>query len=104
MTLAELKTKLKDIGYPVSYSHFKEKQTPPFIVYLFVDDDDFKADNINYASISNVDIELYTSIKDEAAEKKIEDLLRANDIAFLKNETWIDEEKIFQITYSIQII
>ena len=54
---------LLEAGYPVAYRQFKSAQAPPFVVYLFADDDDFKADNENYLPVGNYLVELYTEIR-----------------------------------------
>lgn len=105
MTQAELFQELRSIGYPVAYSHFNvgDSPPPPFITYLFVNSSDFKADNQNYHEISNFQIELYTNIKDLAAEKKVQDKLKELKLPYSKSGTWIEAEKLFQVIYEIQI-
>lgn len=105
MTLTELAQKLNSLGYPVAYSHFKTTQTPPFIVYLDQNSDNFSADNTIYHEVENVDIELYTIKKDLAAEKKIKDLLKENELPFETSPMiWIQSEGVFQKVFSIQLI
>lgn len=104
MDLAELNTALKATGYPVAYSHFKKEITPPYIVYLFAYSSDLIADNVNYQEISNFQVELYTAIKDLAAEKKVQDKLKELSLPYQKSETWIESEQLFQILYEIQLI
>ena len=108
MTQSELYTMLKATGFPVAYSHFKESpNTPlpslPYICYLSAFSSNFKADDKVYKKIDNLQIELYTNKKDLIAEKKLEDLLDANEIAYETTETWIDTEKLFQKIYEISI-
>ena len=108
MILSELNTILKATGYPVAYSHFTGTTTtplpkPPYITYLNAYSSNFNADNIVYKKIDNLQIELYTNKKDLIAEKKLEDLLDANEIAYETTETWIDTEKLFQKIYEISI-
>lgn len=104
MTLAELNTALKATGYPVAYSHFKSEVTPPYIVYLFAYDSDLKADNINYVSIGNFQVELYTDKKDLTAEGKVQTVLKNLGLPYSKTETFIDDESLFQTIYEIQLI
>ncbi len=104
MTLPELAQKLKALGYPVAYSHFKSAQEPPFICYLVVDGDTFSADNKVLSKITYVDIELYVNIKDLAAEKKIEDMLNENELPWSYDELFIRDEGVFKCTYSIILI
>ena len=104
MTLPELAQKLNDLGYPVSYSHFKSAQVPPFICYLVVDGDTFSADDTVLLESIYVDIELYTVNKDLIAEKKIKDMLKENKLSWLYDEIFIRDEGVFKCTYSITLI
>lgn len=104
MTQGELFQSLKEIGYPVAYAKFESDPTPPYLVYLFSYSNDLIADNINYLEISNFQIELYTTKKDLAAEKRVQDKLKELGLPYSKTETYLDSEKLFQVIYEIQII
>lgn len=109
MTLNDIYTILKATGYPVAYSHFTATTnnplpTPPYITYLSAYSSNLKADNKVYHKIDNLQIELYTNKKDLAAEKKLEDLLDNNEIAYESTETWVDSEKLFQKIYEVRLI
>lgn len=109
MTQVELYQELQSLELPVVYSHFDEDPnnpppSPPYIAYLFIDNDDFIADNVNYKSIYNYQIELYTSKKDLASERLVEDKLKELELPFTKLETWIESERLFQVVYQIQLI
>lgn len=109
MNLVELVQLLKATGLPVAYSHFKATEispapSPPFITYLEFDSSNFHADNKTYKQIRNINIELYTNKKDLESEKKIEDLLDANDIPYETSSAYIKEQDLFQKTYEIGVI
>lgn len=104
MILQELNILLKATGYPVAYSHFNKPVNPPFITYLVTDSENFIADNKVIAKIENINIELYTSIKDLEAEKKLEDKLNENEIPYETTEEWIESEKLFQKIYEVRLI
>ncbi len=103
MTLTELYNLLKATGYPVAYSHFNEPKGTPFITYLVNGNPNFIADNKVYHKIKDVDIELYTTKKDEAAEKVLEDLLDQHDIPYEPYEVYIESEKLFQKIYEVRL-
>jgi len=103
MTQADLLTALKTIGLPVSYSFFPAVQVPPFITYQFSSSDDLFADNANAVAANNFQVELYTKTKDLVREKLLEDKLKSLELPYQKLETWISEEKVYQILYEIQI-
>ncbi|MBB5325200.1 hypothetical protein HNQ34_002300 [Anoxybacillus tepidamans] len=104
MTQAELYQALKSIGYPVAYGSFSSSVTPPFITYQFAYSNDMMADNVNYVAIEDFQIELYTAKKDLVAEKKVQDKLKELGLPYRKFETYLDEEKVYQILYEVQII
>lgn len=109
MTLAELNQALKAIGYPVAYSHFVDTPQnpapkPPFITYREAYSNDLIADNQNYVPVSNVQIELYTDRKYPAAEVAVQNKLKELGLPYSKTETYIEDEKLFQTIYEIQLI
>lgn len=109
MTLQELNQALREIGYPVFYSHptvndHNPPPTPPYLTYLFAYSNDLIADNVNFTEISQFQIELYTRIKDLAAEKQVQDKLKELELPYYKHETYLDSENLFQIIYEIQLI
>ncbi len=101
MDEAALFTLLKSTGLPVAYHHFKTPPEPPYIVYLFSYSSNFGADNKVYQKVPRYQVELYTTIKDLASEKLIEDLFDENSIYWEKTETYIDSEGLYQVLYEI---
>lgn len=104
MTQAELYAALKTLGMPVAYGEFTEPTTPPFITYQFAYNNDLMADNQNAIGLDNFQVELYTKKKDLAKEKLVEDKLKELCLPYSKVETWLDEEKMRQVIYEIQLI
>ena len=109
MTLAELNQALKAIGDPVAYSHFEDTPqnpapNPPFIVYREAYSNDLMADNQNYVGISNVQVELYTDRKDLASESAVQNKLKELGLPYSKTETYIEDERLFQVIYETQLI
>ena len=108
MTLAELKIILEATGFPVAYSHFTETDNnplpkPPFICYVVAYSANISADNITYKEILNVQIELYTSLKDLAAEAALQAVLTENELPFGTTETFIDSEMLYQKIYEVRL-
>jgi len=104
MTQAELYQALKSLGMPVAYGSFSSPVSPPFITYQFAYNSDMMADNQNYVEISNFQVELYTNKKDLAVEKLVQDKLKELGLPYSKVEAWLDDEKLFQVIYEIQLI
>lgn len=104
MNSIELKNHLDSLGFPVAYSHFESKKTPPFICYLETNSDNVMADDAVYKEIDNIDIELYTVKKDKALEKRVADLLNSLNMPFEKSSVFINSEKIYKITYEVTLL
>lgn len=108
MTLTELKTLLEGIdGYAdkVTYYAWPVGEAPelPFLCYVEEGADNFGADNKVYYSAKTVDVELYTKIKSTGEEALVEAALTAADIFWTKDSTYLDDEKCWMITYSIEV-
>lgn len=101
MRLPTLFNLLLSTNLPVAYDHWDEPPQFPYLVYLMEVTDNFGADNKVYYEGNSFRVEIYTDIKDLAVEKLVEDTFDNNDIFWERSETYIESEKMFQITYSI---
>lgn len=104
MTHLQVAEMIRSMGMPFAYYQFTHAPTLPFIVYYYPSSDDFMADNVNYAHIEAINIELYSDSKDFTKEKTIEDVLKANGIGYRKNETFIEDEKMYQVLYESEVL
>ena len=106
MTTQRVKEILETTGIPVAYLAFTNEtaQPCPFICYFYAGDNDFLADNSNYASINRLIVELYTDYKDFSLEKKVEETLTAAGLVFSREESYISTEQMFQIVYESEVI
>lgn len=109
MSLTELVLVLKATGYPVAYSHFvvtslNPMPKPPFINYIEAYTSNQFADNKVHHKMKNMQIELYTKLKDLTAEQKLEDELDRNEIPYDVTETYIESEKLYQRIYETRLI
>lgn len=105
MTEKEIYKGLESLGYPVAYSHFAEGNVPdpPYITYYYSGTDNFSADGIVYVPINEVEIELYSKVKDTEAEKKIADWLTEKGLFYEKLEYYIESEKMIQVVFETEI-
>lgn len=105
MTLQEFKPVLEATGLPVAYRAFPEGDAPalPFVCYHTPYSANFAADGVAYATINHVNVELYTQVKDPATEGKVEAALTGAGIYWEKSETYLEDEKCFQILYEIEV-
>lgn len=105
MTYEQIATMIEAVGLPFAYHHFDTDDTPalPFIAFHYPARDDFSADNINYQQIVELNIELYTDNKDFQAEARLEAVLNQYGLFFLKDETYINNERMYQILYTTEV-
>lgn len=89
----------------VAYRFFPVGKVPPlpFICYFETSTDNTFADNKVYNTFKGVSVELYTESKDLKSEGLIEDALNQASIPWNKYEQYIDTEKCYQITYSMEV-
>lgn len=108
MSLEELFAILNGIpefNNKVAYRCFPTTKAPklPFICYLATSTNNVFADNKTYDVIRGIDVELYTENKDVASESLVEQALDDANIPWNKYEEYIDTEKCYQITYSVEV-
>ena len=101
MTQEELARRLADTGLPVAYRAFRTRQEPPYVCYLYVYDTQMYADDQVYYSAGHYQVELYTRTKRSDLENLVEASLEG--LCWEKNEEYIDAEKIYQLTYEIEV-
>lgn len=106
MTFTEIPQMIESMGLPYTYDFFPENiaPTPPYIVFNYPNRDDFGADNINYSHISVLNIELYTATKDFESEETVESVLEQNGFYYEKNEAYIRNENLYQISYTMEFV
>lgn len=105
MTYEEITAMIDAIGIPAAYYQFTQEtaKPPPFICFFFPRRADFYADNVNYAHIEELDIELYTDNKDFALGEKLEAALEAHDLPYTVEETYLDSESMYMKTYITEV-
>ena len=103
MTLSELKDILKSTGLPVVYRAWPERKAPPlpYICYLCVGNTPTYADSSVYVQSTEINVELYTKMKDPSTEAAVEAALK--DFHWTKSEIYIDTERCYQILYEIEV-
>lgn len=103
MTLEELKTRCENQGFQYSYGVFKTPTEPPHIVSICSESENFMADNKVYKKKTTVQLD-YTYIdKNIEEQNKIEDII-LEDVAWNKTEeTYLSDEKIWQVSYFFEI-
>ena len=104
MTYQEIAQMIESIGLPFAFYQFPDdtEQAPPFICFLY-DYDDFYADDSNYADKVVLTVELYTDTKDIPLESAVEAVLDANEMTWSKASTYIDSERMWQTSYTMEV-
>ena len=105
MTKAEVTQMIRSIGMPFAYDHFAEGESPdpPFLVYLYPRADNFAADGGAYLKQDVLHIELYTDKKDLSLETSVEAVLDGHGFFYSKSETWIPDEKMYEVLYETEV-
>ena len=63
----------------------------------------FEERKIAYFKINQLDIELYTDLKNPDLEETIEAVLLKYGIFYGKSETWIESEKLYEVLYEMEV-
>ena len=105
MTYEQIATMMEEMGLPFAYHHFAEgvSPAPPFLLFLSPGENTFSADNYMYFSFKQLDIELYTDIKNPEIEENIERVLKRHKIYYTKSEVWIESEKLYEVLYEMEV-
>ena len=106
MTYKGIASMIAGIGLPNAYYQFDEGTAvaPPFICFYYPGDHDMAADNINYARVEQLVIELYTEQFDPEQESAVEEVLVANELVCSRVRNYIDGEHMHMTTYTTEVI
>ena len=107
MTYQELFQILQSTELPVTYYEWKEEDyipPLPYLVFYFPSSDNFGADNIVYKNIEQLNVELYSKNKDFALEKRVEKVLNDNRLFWQKQESFIEDENMYEVLYISEIV
>lgn len=106
MTYKQVAEMVSSIGVPYAYYQFPNNTgiAPPFVCFYFNSSNDFAADNTNYQRIRQLSIELYTDNKDFTLEQTVENILNQNGLVYSREETYLDSEKMYMVTFMTEII
>ena len=106
MTLENLHATLSAVlPDKVVYNAWPIGEAPPlpYMCYYSTGADNFGADNKVYNSNRNVRIELYTRSKDLTTEAAVETALNGVGLYWTRDESYIDDEKVFMTIYEVTI-
>lgn len=91
-------------GIKIPYSHydFEREVEPPHLMSTEIGSDNFIADNKIYLEKSNARLELTTDTRDRELEKRIEKEILF-DTVWIKEVSYIQSEKIWNVSYFFEI-
>ena len=74
MTYEQIAEMMEEMELPFAYHHFAEGESPkpPFLLFLSPGENTFSADNQMYFSFKQLDIELYTDVKETLNKSTVE--------------------------------
>lgn len=104
MTLQEIATLVSSFGLSCRYSHFTNSPEPPYVVYYYPAENDVKADNLNFVNRRQLFVELFTKGKDFETEAVIETKLKQAGLTWYKQTDFLNDEKLFQTTYEMEVL
>lgn len=106
MTYRQVAEMVASIGVPYAYYQFPNNSgiAPPFVCVYFDSSNDFAADNTNYQRIRPLSLELYTDNKDFTLEQTVENVLNQNGLVYSREETYLDSERMYMVTFMTEII
>lgn len=106
MTYKQVAEMVGSIGVPYAYYQFPNNTgiAPPFVCFYFDSSNDFAADNVNYQRIRPLSIELYTDNKNFTLEQTVENVLNQNGLVYSREETYLDSERMYMVTFMTDII
>ena len=106
MTFSQVAEMVSSVGVPYAYYQFPNNTgiAPPFVCFYFNSSNDFAADNTNYHRIRQLSLELYTDNKDFTLEQTVENILNQNGLVYSREETYLDSEKMYMVTFMTEII
>ena len=103
MSLEELKDKCQKAGFKYAYGRFLKAVEPPHLVAITIGTNNFMADNKVYKKDTPIKLDYTYITKDLKEQEKIENEI-LGDIPWNKtDETYLSDEKIWQVSYFFEI-
>ncbi len=106
MTFEQIAEVLASTGYPTVYLAWRQGHVPPlpYICWYLPSMTAETADNTHHAQIYQLNVELYTKNKQFDAESKIEQALLDAGLVFTKEETFLNDENMYEVLFMSEVI
>lgn len=103
MTLEELKSRCEEEEIQYAYAAFQKAVSPPHLVALETETDNFMADNKVFSRKGRIQLDLTMDYIDFDLIDKVENKI-LYDVCWNKTDTtYVSDEKIWQISYFFEI-
>lgn len=102
--LKAIKTAFDSAHIPYAYNVFPTDDSSPVLPYVtgFVTGGQGNpADDENYFDVMNVNLVLFTKIKDPSTEDAVRDVIKSLGCIYTWDESYATDEKMYVITYSL---
>ncbi len=103
MTLEELRMRCEEQGFQYSYGKFDEEVEPPHLVAITTETNNFLADNKVYMKKEKIQLDYTYISKDIEMQNKIENEILSDVVWNKTEETYLSDEKIWQVSYFFEI-
>lgn len=106
MTHEEIASMIASINLPFTYYSFPEKEAPelPYVLFYYPGNAAESADNEEWGNVTALNLELYTKEKSFDDEKKVESVLKETGFPFIKSETYLNDEHMFEVLYEMEVV
>lgn len=106
--LTDFSSFMKKIGIPFAYHDFRSNKGDmpeyPYCMWYCSGSDNFGADNVTFAEMPTVIIELYTEVKDLAAEKRIKSALTSAGLYYDTTESDLEEDSVHIVYFTVPLM
>lgn len=102
--LKAIKTAFDSAHIPYAYNVFPtDEGTPafPYVTGFVTGGEGMSADDENYFDTMNLNIVLFTKVKDPTTEDNVRAVLKSLGVIYTWNESYATDEEMYIITYSI---
>lgn len=92
------------INMTIDRDHAKIGRTVPFLIINVLQPDNVAADNRVYLEKDEITLTLYCFEIDPALEQPIKDLLSEIGVGWTRTETYLDDEKVWEVEFGFDLM
>lgn len=103
MLYEDLLSILQSTSLPWTYHHWDDPPSPPYGVYLDLEDDPFFADDRTYSFFRAVRLELYSLERDPALDQRVRDALDDAKLSYDVDYAYIESEGLHETIFEFEV-